>query len=462
MSQDSLAHGVPDAIGSQLHGSNLRILVVEDDDDFGAALVRRLECHGGTQVQRCGSVAQARRVLERAQINMVLADVRLPDGIGYSLLADRADQRQRWITVFLTGHGDITSAVEAMKNGAFDFIEKPFSAEQLTNVMRRAVAHRQVQAGELSGWIEVARNTPDAIVGESAVMAGLRQRVLQIARVPTDVLVIGETGSGKDLVTRELHELSGRPGPCIALNCGAIPDTLFESELFGHQAGAFTGALRSKAGKIEQANHGTLFLDEIESMPLNQQVKLLRVLETRSVERVGGGTKIMLDLRVVAASKERLEQRCRDGLFRSDLWHRLNVITLEVPPLRNRRDDVPLLFSGFVSEACKRFGVLESTLPWLSMAQLMAYGWPGNVRELKHAAERFVLGMPPLDGEGMVEAQTPDLDGQLRAFEQQLIRIALDRHPFDAEATAAELGISQKTLSRRMHEFGLARKRRSE
>ena len=437
------------------------ILVVEDDEDFGAVLVRCLARISDTDVKWSRDLAQARMALGATPIDLVLADVRLPDGSGYSLMANRSDSQQKWLTVFLTGYGDVKSAVSAMKQGAFDFIEKPFSAERLTEVVKRAETHRQeqAQAGELHDWLDLARGTKDTIVGQSAVIAALRQRVVQIARVPTDVLVIGETGSGKDLVTRRLHELSGRPGPFIALNCGAIPDTLFESELFGHQAGAFTGASRSTVGKFEQANEGTLFLDEIESMPMNQQVKLLRVLETRCVERVGGSARIPLDLRVVAASKERLEQRCKDGLFRSDLWHRLNIITLDVPPLRNRREDVPLLFSGYVSQACQRFGIQESTLPGLSMAKLMAYGWPGNVRELKHAAERFTLGMPPLPDEGMAEAPTPDLSVQLGAYEQQLIRIALERHAHDVVATAAELGVSEKTLTRRMLEYGLTRKR---
>ena len=438
----------------------LNILVVEDDEGFGSALVRWLSLIGGAAVRWSRDLTQARPVLDSSAIDLVLADVRLPDGNGRSLMADRANAQQRWLTVFLTGYGDVQSAVEAMKQGAFDFIEKPFAAERLTEVVARAALHlnAQAQAGELHDWLALARGTKDTIVGQSAVIATLRQRVLQIARVPTDVLVIGETGSGKDLVTRRLHELSGRPGPFIALNCGAIPDTLFESELFGHQAGAFTGASRNTVGKFEQANRGTLFLDEIESMPMNQQVKLLRVLETRTVERVGGNARIVLDLRVVAASKARLESRCNDGLFRSDLWHRLNVITLEVPPLRNRREDVPLLFSGYVSQACKRFGIQESTLPGLSMAKLMAYGWPGNVRELKHAAERFTLGMPPLPDEGMAEAPTPNLSVQLGAYEHQLIRVALERHDFDVVATAAELGVSEKTLTRRMTEYGLTRR----
>jgi two-component system, response regulator AauR len=438
----------------------LNILVVEDDESFGSALVRRMSEMEGAQVKWSRDLAQARQMLGSMPIDLVLADVRLPDGTGYSLMADRANALQSWLTVFLTGYGDVTSAVAAMKQGAFDFIEKPFSPDRLTDVVNRAAAYRreQVQAGELHDWLAQARGTQDTIAGKSAVIAALRQQVLQMARVPTDVLVIGETGSGKDLVTRRLHELSGRPGPFIALNCGAIPDTLFESELFGHQAGSFTGATKSTVGKIEQSNKGTLFLDEIESMPMNQQVKLLRVLETRKVERVGGSAEIDLDLRVVAASKERLEQRCKEGLFRIDLWHRLNVITIDIPPLRDRREDVPLLFSGYVSQACERFGIKEASLPGLSMASLMAYGWPGNVRELKHAAERFTLGMPPLPDQGMALSPTPDLGTQLGAFERELIRIALDRHDHDIGATAAELGVSEKTIARRMSEYGLARK----
>jgi DNA-binding NtrC family response regulator len=438
----------------------LRVLVVEDDEGFGAALVRQVGHIGSARVAWSRDLLEARRALQSTPVDLVLADVRLPDGVGYSLMADRADSLQRWLTVFLTGYGDVKSAVHAMRCGALDFIEKPCSPARLAEVLQRASAQlrAQEQVTELHDWLELARGTQGTIVGQSVAISNLRQRVLQIARIPTDVLVIGETGTGKDLVTRRLHELSGRPGPFVPLNCGAITDTLFESELFGHVAGAFTGANKSKPGKVEQANKGTLFLDEIESMPMNQQVKLLRVLETRRVTRVGAHDEIEVDLRVVAASKDRLEQRCRDGLFREDLWHRLNVVTLSIPPLRERREDVPLLFSGYVSQACERFGIAESTLPGLNMASLAAYEWPGNVRELKHAAERFALGMPPLPDMGVAEAPKAELRTQLGAYEREVIRVALDRHAHDTAATAAELGVSEKTLTRRMAEYGLRKR----
>jgi two-component system C4-dicarboxylate transport response regulator DctD len=294
------------------------------------------------------------------------------------------------------------------------------------------------------------------IVGQAPSIQRLRTSIERIARVPVDVLLIGETGTGKDLVLQQLHALSGRTGPLVAVNCGAIPDSLFESELFGHEAGAFTGASKSRPGKFEQAHKGTLFLDEIDSMPMQQQVKLLRVLEARRVDRVGGRGEAALDLRVVAASQGRLEERCRLGQFRLDLWHRLNVVTLEVPALRERREDVLPLFWHYVDEACGRYGVERKSLPTTGTARLAAYGWPGNVRELKHAAERFVLGLKVLPEETEVVDNTQGLASQLADCERELIVAALARNGGRMAAAAAELGISEKTLSRRVATYRIA------
>lgn len=293
----------------------------------------------------------------------------------------------------------------------------------------------------------------EPLEGRSASMQKLREHVHRIAAIPVDVLVIGETGSGKDLVARQLHARSGRPGPLIALNCGAIPDALFESELFGHEAGAFTGAVKSRVGKIELAHRGTLFLDEVESMPLSQQVKLLRVLESRRVARVGGRGEVAVDLRVVAATQERLVERCKQGLFRLDLWHRLNVASLEIPPVRHRREDIMAHFLHYAEQACARFAVDPAMLGDIDSSRLTAYDWPGNVRELKHAAERFVLGLPVLPDEAELGARSPALVSQLGQCEKVLIKTALVRHGSQTRPAAAELGISEKTLQRRMSEY---------
>ena len=308
------------------------------------------------------------------------------------------------------------------------------------------------------------RSPMDAIVGKAPAIQRLRASIERIAHVPVDVLLIGETGSGKDLVLQQLHSLSRRPGPLVAVNCGAIPDTLFESELFGHEAGAFTGAHKCRPGKFEQAHRGTLFLDEIDSMPMHQQVKLLRVLEARRVGRIGGQGESLLDLRVVAASQGRLEERCKLGQFRLDLWHRLNVVTLQIPALRERREDVAPLFGHFVDEACSRYGVARASLPAIDMARLAAHGWPGNVRELKHSAERFVLGLDMLPDDAGAGADADDSDygdpsrslfSHLASCERGLIKSALVRHGRRLADVAAELAISEKTLSRRIAAYRL-------
>jgi DNA-binding NtrC family response regulator len=336
------------------------------------------------------------------------------------------------------------------------------------SVLRTSVSH-EPRINELRPWAPVhgsdescngttlggAGSVLDALVGQAPAIRRLRANIQRIAQVPVDVMVIGETGTGKDLVVQQLHALSGRPGPLVAMNCGAIPDALFESELFGHEAGAFTGASKDRAGKFEQAHLGTLFLDEIDSMPMNQQVKLLRVLETRRVDRVGGRGSRQLDLRVVAASQGDLEARCKQGLFRLDLWHRLNVVALEVAALRERRDDVPALWHFHVGNACQRYGVAPCELPPADMARLMAYPWPGNVRELKHAAERFVLGLKVLPEGATVDPAPEGLQGQLARCERELIASTLARHDQRLFPTAAELGISEKTLSRRMASYQL-------
>ncbi len=299
-------------------------------------------------------------------------------------------------------------------------------------------------------------STLEVIKGASPSIQRLRKDIQRIATIPVDVMLYGETGTGKDLAVQQLHALSGRSGTLVALNCGAIPDALFESELFGHEIGAFTGASRSRMGAFEQANKGTLFLDEIDSMPMNQQVKLLRVLETRRVDRVGGsGVRPVLDLRVFAASQGPLDEACRQGRFRLDLWHRLNVVTFELPPLRERRGDVPELWRHYVGEACAQYGIDGDLLGEAEIVRLCAYDWPGNVRELKHAAQRFVLGLEALPHIAKTREPSPRLDAQLASYERELIVATLQRNERRIKAAARELGISEKTLSRRVGAYRL-------
>jgi DNA-binding NtrC family response regulator len=385
---------------------------------------------------------------------------RLPDGPGTALIAERPSGLQRWATIVLCSCDDSQGCEPApgwLTAGAVELPEGDLGA--LLDAIDTVAASRwrisTGVAGAAAGTTPGAPAPAERIIGQAASIQKLRAGVRRIAPIPVDVLLIGETGSGKDLVLQQLHALSGRPGPLVALNCGAIPDTLFESELFGHEAGAFTGATKGRPGSFEQAHTGTLFLDEIDSMPMNQQVKLLRVLETRRVARVGGGRELELDLRVVAATQGRLLERCKQGLFRLDLWNRLNVVALDIPALRHRRDDVIPLFQHFVDDACARFHVERSALPPADAGRLLAYGWPGNVRELKHAAERFVLGVDVLPDDAQASDQPQELASQLALCERELIKTALDRHESRLAAVAVDLGISEKTLTRRISAFRL-------
>jgi two-component system, NtrC family, C4-dicarboxylate transport response regulator DctD len=452
----------------------MNILVVQATDPTESAVFRSV-------VQRCGAhvtwerdLRGARLALAAAEFDLVLTDASLADGAGTALIADKADPAQRWATVVQMEYGDVAGAVRAMKCGALEVIERPASVHRINEVLASIHAQRP-RAGDavpyrlpgngLPGPAVAPHRAGQPVIGQAAAMRELRQRIQYIAPVPADVLIIGETGCGKDLVAAQLHAMSGRRGEFVAVNCGAIPEALFESELFGHVAGSFTGASKSVLGKVEQANHGTLYLDEIESMPLSQQVKLLRLLETRRVERVGGRRELELDLRVIVSAQKRLDQRCREGSFRLDLWHRLNVVTLSIPALRDRREDVAPLFAFYVEQACQRFGISAPPLPGIEALRLAAYDWPGNVRELKHSAERFVLGLPTLPEEPCSACPAPnvsvnvnmnmDMNSDLARCERELIQAALVRHGFRLNVTAADLGISAKTLSRRISTHGL-------
>ncbi len=442
----------------------MNILVVQATDPTESAVFRSV-------VQRCGArvtwerdLRGARQALDTVVFDLVLTDASLADGAGTTLIADKADPQQRWSTVVQMDYGDVAGAVAAMKCGALEVIERPASAHRINEVLASIHAQRQrvaeavphrLPGNGLPGPAVAPHRAGQPVIGQAPSMQELRQRIQRIAPVPADVLIIGETGCGKDLVAAQLHAMSGRRGEFVAVNCGAIPEALFESELFGHVAGSFTGASKSVLGKVEQANHGTLYLDEIESMPLSQQVKLLRLLETRRVERVGGRRELELDLRVVVSAQKRLDQRCREGSFRLDLWHRLNVVTLSIPALRDRSEDVPSLFAFYVDQACQRYGVSAAPLSGAEVRQLAAYEWPGNVRELKHAAERFVLGMPMLAEEPCDACPAASMNSDLARRERELIQAALVRHGFRLNITAADLGISAKTLSRRISTHGL-------
>jgi len=373
----------------------MKALLVEDEAALRLATSQTLEL-GGFAVQACSSAEEALPLLPANFAGVVVTDVRLPGLSGLDLLARVAALDAELPVIVVTGHGDVTMAVEAMRAGAYDFIEKPFSSERLMDAVKRAQERRNLVLENRRLRSERAQHPdmPD-LIGRSEAIEHLKVVVRNVAPTGVDILINGQTGTGKEVMARLIHAASGRKGNFVAINCGALPESVFESEIFGHEAGAFTGAQKRRIGKLEFANGGTVFLDEIESMPMALQVKLLRVLQERRLERLGGNESVALDCRVVAASKADLLALSAQGLFREDLYYRIGVISIDLPRLRDRREDIPLLLAHFVAEAAQRY---QRPMPMWTPEQMAAWqaaDWPGNVRELRNFAERLTLGLVP-------------------------------------------------------------------
>ncbi|RJG03643.1 sigma-54-dependent transcriptional regulator [Noviherbaspirillum sedimenti] len=436
----------------------LKVLIIEDDPDVALGCEQALQLEG-IAAECVGSAEQARRRLGPDFRGIVISDIRLPKMDGMSFLREILGIDPELPVVLITGHGDISMAVQAMKDGAHDFIQKPFAPEYLVEVVRRALEKRSLvlEVRDLRRQLEQRDQLEGRLIGRSLSMQKVRSMVAGLANSAADVLIHGETGTGKELVARCLHEASARRhGNFVAINCGGLPETLFESEIFGHEAGAYTGAAKKRIGKIEHANGGTLFLDEIESMPLAMQVKLLRVLQERTLERLGSNTPIPIDCRVIAATKTDLVELAAKGGFRSDLYYRLSVATLDLPPLRERREDIPLLFEHFILQSAARHQRQVPEMTPGRISQLVGYGWPGNIRELRNVADRCVLGIesgsPPF-GQPQTDGPTP-LAETVEAFERALIADALRRHGSLAR-TAEALAVAKTTLHDKIKKYGL-------
>lgn len=432
------------------------VMVVDDESSIRSAVQQWLSL-SGFEVQLFSRAEECLAALPAHFPGVILSDVRMPGLSGLELLAEVQRRDVDLPVILLTGHGDVPMAVEAMRDGAYDFLEKPFSPETLLGSLRRALEKRRLVL-ENRALHEQADNRAklDAtLLGVSRGLQTLRRQVLDLAALPVNVLIRGETGSGKELVARCLHDFGPRADkPFVALNCAAIPEQLFEAELFGHESGAFTGASGKRIGKLEYADGGTLFLDEIESMPLAQQVKLLRVLQEQKLERLGSNQSIRVDIRIVAATKPDLLDEARAGRFREDLAYRLNVAELRLPPLRDRREDIPLLFENFAQRAAQRLGRNFPPLTGAQLSHLLSHDWPGNVRELANVAERQVLGLDE-PAPGIDPGQS--LAAQQEAFEAQCLRAALTRHKGDVKAVLDELQLPRRTFNEKMQRHGLSR-----
>lgn len=436
----------------------LLIILVDDDNALRRATRQTLEL-AGFDVQDFARAADALNAVSPDYEGVIVTDVRMPQMDGLQFFERIKIMDADLPVILITGHGDIPMAVQAIQDGAYDFIAKPFPTDRLVMSIRRAGEKRQLVL-ENRNLREAAENagTDLPLIGQTPAMENLRRTVRDIADMDVDVLVAGETGSGKEVVAQLLHNWGRRrKGHFVALNCGALPESVIESELFGHESGAFTGAQKKRLGRIEHSSGGTLFLDEIESMPAATQVKLLRVLEMREIAPLGTNEVRPVDLRVVAAAKIDLGDPAQRGDFREDLYYRLNVVTLSIPPLRERREDIPLLFAHFLTRAAKRFNRDAPDIDAGTYAYLMRHDWPGNVRELAHFADRVALGVPQ-NMQAATPASTDDpLPKRLERYEATLIRETLAAHNGNVQSTIEALGIPRKTFYDKMQRHGINR-----
>ncbi|WP_367716053.1 sigma-54 dependent transcriptional regulator [Nitratireductor sp. GISD-1A_MAKvit] len=403
---------------------------------------------------------EALKALNRDWPGIVVTDLRMPGMNGTALLEAVREIDRDIPVIIITGHGDVPMAVSAVRSGAYDFIEKPVEPDVLLAAVERAARMRQLvlQNRALKSGAGERYALEKHLIGNSEAIRLLRKRIAAIALADVNTVIYGETGSGKEVVATALHELGQRrEGPFVALNCGALPDTLIASELFGHEPGAFTGADRRRIGRLEQASGGTLFLDEIESMPLAHQTQLLRALQSQTITRLGGRDEIGIDVRVVAAAKKDLEAASEEGSFRADLYYRIAVATLSIPPLRKRPEDVPLLFMHYAQHAARRVQMdfVEPDHNYLDA--LRNRPWKGNVRELINLAERYALG---IDGEARsLEADqlSDGLAEQMDTFEKRVLAAALRKTGGQVQRAADLLRIPRKKLYLRMQRHGLSR-----
>jgi DNA-binding NtrC family response regulator len=470
-----------------------KIIVLEDDLIVSKNLEQQLR-NRRYDVATTSTIAGAHEILAKDTFDLIFVDVRLPDGEGTDLLRELQSRPQKPLVVMVTGFGSVESAVECMRNGAFDYMLKPFSKDQLEVTLQKAENFSQLL--KVNEYLSHAEDDESGheLLGQSPAMENLRQLIRKVARTQATVLVSGESGTGKELVARALHRQSPRAGaPFIKLNCAAIPENLIESEFFGHEKGAFTGAVAKREGRFELAHNGTILLDEISEISPQIQAKLLRVLQERELERVGGNRTIKVDVRVIATTNRRLEESVERKEFRQDLFFRLNVVPIPVPPLRERNDDVPFLAQKFMQRFARKHGVRVQGISDGCLAALKAHFWPGNVRELQNVIERAVI----LCGDGaLLEAENlgfsaksvvaadatvaaaaaapPALAAQsarsadsineivsLAELEKHHIFAALDKTGQNRTQAAKVLGISVRTLRNKLNEYGLHTKEES-
>ena len=444
-----------------------RILVVDDDPDIRALVSHTLR-RDGFAVTDASCGAEALEVFTPDDFQLVISDIRMPEMSGIELLGEIKRKSPEVPVILITGYGSVQNAVEAMQGGACDYILKPFSAKVLSSAVGK-IGLETGQADEAADADLPGKEPHEGrpIVTQLPIMRQLLQLALNIAPSSATVLIQGESGTGKELLARFIHENSaGRSEPYLAVNCAALPETLAESELFGHEKGAFTGAISRKIGKFEAAGRGTIVLDEISEMPPALQAKLLRVLQERLVDRIGGGSAVPIQARVVAITNVDLKKAVTDGKFRNDLYYRINVVPFSVPPLRERLDDIPLLAHHFCGKYCRMNAKPPLTITGEAMRRLKNHSWPGNIRELENTMERAVLIAPgpSIDPEHLfLEGDAPPFTGEfngriqagmtVRDMEKELIVSTLEEVNQNRTRAAEMLGISIRTLRNKLNEY---------
>jgi two-component system, NtrC family, nitrogen regulation response regulator NtrX len=452
------------------------VLIVDDEAGVRSALSGVLRDEG-YDVEAVPTGEACLTMVGRRPVDVILLDVWLPGIDGLTTLSRLRERRVDAEVVIISGHGNVESAVRAIKMGAFDFVEKPLSLDKTILVVRNALRQRQLETENRALRAHVDRRL--VMVGESHEIRQLREQIAMAAPTNGRVLIYGENGTGKELVARSVHALSRRrSGPFIEVNCAAIPEELIESELFGHMKGAFTGAVSDRRGRFEAADGGTIFLDEIADMSLKTQAKVLRVLQEQVVDPVGGTQSVKVDVRVLAATNKELPSEIRAGRFREDLFFRLNVIPIFVPPLRDRDEDIPLLAEHFMAELAREYGRRSKTLDASAVVALRRYAWPGNVRELRNVIERLmimvagdVISAPHvsfLSSSRVEQDDAYEVDGQVLSlhdarerFERDYILRTLAAQQGNISRTADVLGVERSNLYRKMRAFGIAPARRS-
>ena len=467
--------------------NGLQLLVVDDEEASRYGIKRALETFGA-EIAEADSAEAARVLMRDRKFDVLLLDVNLPGISGLDFLKELQTGSDSVVAeaplvIIVTAHGSERLAVQAVKSGAYDYISKPFELDDLRLVVKNAFETIRLRRENrsLRRRIEIETSQRGALLGNSEAMNRVRAMIEKVADTDATVLVRGESGTGKELVARELHERSTARsgGAFVAVNCAALPTELIESELFGHEKGAFTGAAARRKGKFEQANGGTLFLDEIGDMSANVQAKLLRALEERRIERLGGDESIPVDVRIVSATHRALEEDIIEGKFRADLFYRLRVVTIDIAPLRDRREDIPVLADAFARQAAERHGLRERPIGREALRKLIAYGWPGNVRELRNTIERAAIMS---EGSELVEidvAQSPtgktaetdaaangnlsvpytsDFRDDRREFERRYIARCLEESGGNVTRAASILGMHRQSLQHKLRELGMGRR----